>query len=146
MNKDRALIDTNIIVYATDETSIYHLRAKEFLERMLPTKKLVVALQNLTELYSLLTNKKQIPHYLTADEALTILAAIIKGGDYTVITPTNKTPTRLLSLLKQYPAKGAEIHDVHLAAVMTDHHVSTIYTADTSVFKKLKFNAINPFI
>ncbi len=146
MNNSRALVDTNIIVYATDVTSIYHVRAKEFLERMIPAKKLVVALQNLTELYALLTNKKKIPHYLKPSEAERILAAIIHGGDYTIITPTNQTPIRLLSLLKSYPAKGAEVHDVHLAAVMNDHGVSTIYTADTSVFKKLKLNAIDPFV
>ena len=146
MNNDRALVDTNIIVYATDVTSIYHVRAKEFLERMIPAKKLVVALQNLTELYAILTNKKKIPRYLKPSDAEGLLAAIIHGGDYTVITPTRQTPTRLLSLLKACFAKGAEIHDVHLAAVMIDHGVSTIYTADTSVFKKLKLNAVNPFI
>ena len=146
MSNDRALVDTNIIVYATDVTSIYHARAKVFLEHMIPSKKLVVTIQNLTELYALFTNKKKIPRYLTPSEAQRFLAAIMHGGDYTVITPTSQTPMRLLSLLKSYPAKGAEVHDVYLAAVMTDHGVSTIYTADTSVFKKLKLNAINPFV
>lgn len=146
MNNDRSLVDTNIIVYATDTTSIYHARAKKFLERMILSKKLVVALQNITELYSLLTNKKKIPHYLKPNDAERVLDTIVNSGDYTVITPTSQTPMRLLSLLKRYPAKGAEVHDVHLAAIMIDHHISTIYTADTKIFKKVGLTAINPFV
>lgn len=146
MNSDRALVDTNIIVYAMDVTSIYHARAKAFLERTIPSKKLVVALQNLTELYALLTNKKKIPRYLTPSEAERILVSIINGGDFTVITPTSRTPVRLLSLLKAYPVKGADVHDIHLGAVMIDHHISTIYTADTKIFKKLGLTAINPLV
>lgn len=146
MNSDRAIVDTNIIVYAMDVTSMYHVRAKAFLQRMIHTKKLVVALQNLTELYALLTNKKKIPHFLTPSETQRILATIINGGDYTVITPTSHTPQQLLTLLKSYSVKGAEVHDMHLAAVMIDHQISTIYTADTKIFKKVGLTAINPLV
>lgn len=146
MSNGRALVDTNIFVYAMDVSSVYHNRAKKFLEQMIPTQKAVVALQNLTELYSLLTNKRKIAHVLNPKEAQQVLLTIIQGGDFTIITPTNHTAEQLLWILAKFSVKGADIHDVHLGAVMMDHDISTIYTADTRIFKKIGLTAINPLV
>ncbi len=146
MNNQIALVDTNILVYAINSSSPFCLQAQQFLEKTIPSKTLAITTQNLTELYSIVTNKKAFSPPFSSLQAQKILQEILVNKDYQLLLPTRQTPSILLSLLKQYPAKGAEIHDVHLAAVMIDHGVSTIYTADTSVFKRLKLNAINPFI
>lgn len=146
MNSQPALVDTNILAYAFNPLSPFHIQAKRLLEKILPTKTVILSIQNLTELYSVVTSKKAFVRPLTTEQAQTILFEIITNKDFQILFPIHQTPSTLLALLKQFPVKGAEIHDIHLAAVMIDHHISTIYTADTKIFKKIGLTAINPLI
>jgi predicted nucleic acid-binding protein len=146
MNNQLALVDTNILVYAFNPLSPFQKQARLFLEKVLPSKNIVLSIQNLTELYAVMTSKKAFIRPLTASQAQMIISEILFHKDFQILLPTQKTPSTLLDLLKQFPAKGAQIHDIHLAAVMIDHKITTIYTADTTIFKKLGLTAINPLI
>lgn len=141
---DKAVVDTNILIYATNRNSVFHKKAKLFLEQRLPSGSLSITVQNITEFYAIVTNAKRIEEPLNQNRALEVIRTFIESGYFQIITPKNKTAFLLLRLLKNHSIKSAEIHDIHLAAVMIDNNISTIYTADTSIFKKLGLNAINP--
>mgnify|MGYP001564798615 CR=1 FL=1 len=145
MSKQRGLVDTNILIYAANSQSSYHLKAKSFLEKNLPLQNLVLTIQNLVEFYSLITNQKIFSKPFSENKAKDELRKIIDCGLYTIIIPNQNTPRTIMTLLEKYKTKGSEIHDVHLSAVMIDNNIDTIYTADTKIFLRLGLRVINPF-
>ena len=55
-------IDTNILVYSLNSESIYHEKAKEFINNLSKKRILgVITWQNLSELYAVATDKKRFP-------------------------------------------------------------------------------------
>lgn len=138
------LIDTNILIYAIDESSFYHNSAHLFLEKIVAKETIFLTLQNFTEFYAIVTNPKRVNTPLTQNEAVKTIVQFIQLNLFHIIIPKQKTLETIINLLLKYRIRPSEIHDVHLAAVMLDNHIRTIYTADTSVFIKLGLNAVNP--
>lgn len=141
---DKTAVDTNILIYATNRNSIFHKKAKLFLEKSLPSKTLSLTTQNIAEFYAIITNGKIIEKPLNQNQAIKVIQAFIKSGYFQIITPKNTTLFLLLQLLKRYSVKSREIHDLHLAATLIDNGIKTIYTADVTVFKRLGLSAVNP--
>jgi len=141
---NKVLVDTNILVYATNKNSIFHQKAKSFLEKELPSYSLCLSLQNLIEFYAIITNPKKIEKPLSQNQAILVIQKFIESDYFQIIAPKDKTIFLLLNFLKRYKVKSLEIYDLHLAATMKDNNISIIYTADTNIFKKLGFRAINP--
>ena len=144
MNNKLALIDTNILIYASDESSIFQDKARRFLEKKLPFKNLCLTIQNLTEFYAIVTNPKRVKNSLNQNQALKTIKSYLDSGLFQIIIPKPTTVIRITDLLGKYLIKDKEIHDLHLAAVMMDNGVKTIYTADTKIFNRLGLRAINP--
>lgn len=143
MNK-KSLIDTNILIYATDEDSFYYNSSSNFLQSLTKTEQLYLSTQNLTEFYAIVTNSKRVHHPLTQDKAVKIIIQFLKSGIFQMITPKQKAMEIIIKLLIKYKIKSTEIHDINLAAVMIENNIQTIYTADTTVFERVGLNAINP--
>ncbi len=143
MTNDFALVDTNILVYSCNLLSPDFEAAKEFLEESVPEGNLVTSAQNLVEFYSVITDPKTVGHLNDAGLAW---IQVQKWADLfsKILVPQTQTIQTISVLLKKYPVKGAEIHDVHLAATMIDNGVKTIYTADERVFRQWGLKVINP--
>ncbi len=138
-------IDTNILIYALDVSSSFHDKARAFLVSALSNGGIYLTVQNLMELYAIVTNPKRVTSPLTQHEAVNILLYYINSKQVHIITPQQKTAQTIVNLLLKYKIKSSEIHDVHLAAILIDNHIRIIYTADTSVFKRLDLLTVNPF-
>lgn len=141
---DVGLIDTNLLIYAASQTSQFHERSKNFLEETLGSDPFFLSIQNLVEFYSVITSAKQSRKPLEPHQARRKLKRLLESGFYKIIFPLPQTPQTLMTLLSRFRARASEIHDVHLASVMKDNKVDTIYTADTTIFARLGFRAINP--
>lgn len=144
MNSQLVLIDTNILIYASDESSVFQEKARRFLEKKLPFKNLCLTIQNLTEFYAIVTNPKRVKNSLNQNQAIRAIKSYLNSGLFQIIIPKPATVFRITALLDKYLIKNREIHDLHLAAVMMDNEVKTIYTADTKIFNRLGLRAINP--
>ena len=142
-NNYTTLVDTNILVYSHNELSPHYEKSKYFLEENLLGGKLVISLQNLIEYYSVVTNPKNPGHYSDVSLARDQVKRWIRFFPK-VLLPQIQTASTVLTLLEKFPAKGAEVHDVHLAATMIDNGIDTICTADEKIFKKLGLKTINP--
>lgn len=138
------LVDTNILIYASSEGSIYQTKAINFLDQILTEQPVFVALQNLTEFYAIITSPKRVPKPVSPQIALAKIEQMISGGFYRIIVPKQTTPATLLVLLKKHSVGPSEVHDAHLAATMINNGIDTIYTADTKIFSRLGLKATNP--
>jgi predicted nucleic acid-binding protein len=144
MSKQRVLIDTNILVYAFNDKSSQHGESIRFLETNIGAYRYCLAYQNLVEFYSLVTGNKSVDNPLTSQQAAEEVRNYVADGVYEIILPKLSTIKTVGTLLEKYPARGPEIHDVHLAAVMLDNGVDAICTYDSKIFSKLGLKVISP--
>ncbi len=144
MNNSSVLVDTNILLYAHDESSFYHEKAKDFLEKNLPEQNLAISTQNIIEYYSLVTNPKRFSVAISSKAVQDRIGKWLETGFYKIISPTVTTTITLLRILGDLPIKGPDIFDAYLAATAIDNGIDTIYTADAKIFKKLGLKVIDP--
>lgn len=118
-----ATLDVNILVYAADEASSRHLRARALLEH-------VAASPSITYLFwpVLLGYMRLITHPAIVDTPLSPDAALADIAD-----------------LIGRPQIGALIPDAHLVALMREHGVAQIWSNDRDFRKFDAISALNPF-
>jgi len=143
---EMAFIDTNILVYALDSKSPFHLRAIDFVDRASRGElKMRISPQVVGELYATITNPKKASHPLSPNEATDVIKSIWETGNIRKIFPKQETLELTLDLVKRYQLKSLDFFDAQIVATMLDNGVSTIYTVnkdDFAVFEEIK--AINP--
>lgn len=126
----RKLVDTNIIVYALDEESEFHTLAVD----VLSYPKNVVALQNLTETYRVITSKVQFNNPFSAIEAWEKLYIIAENLN--VIYPDEKTFEILGKLAAKYGTTSYQTYDAMLVACMIREGVKCVVTNNPKDFQK----------
>lgn len=58
-----SLLDTNILVYANNEDSPFHIPCKALVEKAINGQfRVAIAIQNLIELYAVITDKRRVEH------------------------------------------------------------------------------------
>lgn len=136
----RTLIDTNILVYAHDSSSSHQKVASDLLERALAGRiEAVVSIQNIAELFSVLTNRKRMKRPFTPREAEGICKLYLAAPEIPKLTPDEKTLSRALELARIYDVSSALFFDCVLAATMESAGVGAIYTENVTDFKKFSF-------
>ncbi len=142
-----AFMDTNILVYALDTESPFHLEAIDFVDRTARGRlKIGISPQVVGELYATITNPKKASHPLSPNEAVHVITPIWEAENIRRIFPKQETLDLTLSLVKRYQLKSLAFFDAQIVATMLDNGITTIYTAneeDFAIFEEIK--ATNPF-
>lgn len=128
---NKILIDTNILIYAIDESSQFHSKAKEIIlseefEKFTTSK-------NLVEFLSVMT-KGENPS-LSPKEAIKVIEnyeSILK-----VIYPTKTSLKNLKNLVQNYQPKGLKIHDFEIISVGLANEISLVATFNEKDFKSV---------
>jgi len=141
-----SLIDTNILVYANNENSPFHSKCKELVEKAvngaIPA---AVSIQNLIELYAVITDKKRVEHPLPPIKAKELLEFYKNNENIHVIVSTSETLTTITELIAKHKPKAQSIFDYLLVATMMDNNIHDIYTVNTDHFIPFSsIKAINP--
>ena len=137
MPDDLALVDTNVLVYAHLPESEQHQASRSLLDRAQAGQvPLCVVSQVLAEFYSIVTNARRVEQPRQPAETLDAIDRLLRMPGMTVLPTPADLLTRLLSLLQQFPAVGAEVFDYQLAAAMLGHGVTRIYTFNTAHFER----------
>ncbi len=140
-------IDTNILVYSLNSESIYHKKAKEFIESLSKEKKWgIITWQNLSELYAVVTDKKRFPGFMTVNQAVMVIEDLLENENIKLILPTTDTNKIFLDLILRNKPRGQKIHDMFLAATLLSNRVCTLITENTKDFsgiKNLKTKTLN---
>ena len=142
-----AFIDTNILVYALDTESPFHLKAIDFVNGTAGGQlKMGISPQVVGELYATITNPKKASRPLSPDEAIHVITSIWEAGNIRRIFPKQETLELTLSLVKRYRLKSLAFFDAQIVATMLDNGITTIYTVNEdglAVFEEIK--VVNPF-
>jgi len=133
-------VDTNILIYAHFPLYPQHARARAFCEGLLAGEAdWCLAWQVVYEYVRLTTHPAVHRRPLTIAQALEDLDPYLRADRTHLLLPTEQHYPVLQAVASAHPrARGNFIHDLHYAALLREHGVRTIYTADSD-FKKFDF-------
>lgn len=143
----RTLIDTNILVYAHDSSSPYQELAAKLLKNALAGRlDAVVSIQNIAELFSVLTNAKRVRKPLSSQETTRICKLYLVTAEIPKLIPNERTMQRALELASELDIRSGDFYDCLLAATMEHYDVKRIYTENISDFERFSFvESVYPF-
>jgi len=142
MNDEPPLIDTNILVYAFDETEPEKkAKCKKIVEKILRGEtKAIVSNQILAEFYNALTKKIEKP--IESEKALKIVQSFLRAGNIAKIDYTSKTVEKAI---KKTMGHKAHFWDSLIAETMLENQVFEILTENEKDFSKIgQIKAVNP--
>lgn len=135
------IADVNLLIYAYDETSAHHPRARAWLQDQLSgSETFAFAWIGLLAFVRLATNPRVFRDPLTANEALDLVDAWIAQPCVTVLHPGQRHSTVLRELLEPLGTAGNLTSDAHLAALAIEHGAELCSAdADFSRFPGLRW-------
>jgi predicted nucleic acid-binding protein len=140
MTKTRIFLDTNVLVYAHDTASQYHVDSANLLAKII--KELwqgVLAEQTLIELYRILTNRMAMRNApLSSAQAHRLIYDVYWVEQFQIIYPTESTLQKTLELAEQRNVVSAKIFDLRLAAVALSAKVDSFTTYNVKDFQDIE--------
>jgi toxin-antitoxin system PIN domain toxin len=135
------LPDLNLLLYAVDEASPHHDRAKRWLESTLSgTEQVGLAWSVLLGFVRISTNPVAFSQPLTAGDALDFVDAWLAQPVATVVHPTSQHATVLRRILEPLGTAGNLTTDAHLATLAIEHGAELLSRdADFSRFEGLRW-------
>lgn len=139
------VIDTNVLVYAVHQTAPQHAAARAFVEERRSKGGFCVTWSILYEWLRVVTHPRVFSRPLVPAEARRFVLSLALDPAVDILEHTGNHARVLDEVLTDLPhLRGNLMHDAHIAALMKEHGVSTIATADQHfrLFTFLKI--INP--
>lgn len=133
---DPLLLDSNILVYAHNEDSLFHSQAIKLVTEVIRGEIFgSLASQNLLEFYSVITDKKRLSNPISPKLASELVNQYLLSS-FEIIYPNLNTNKIMVELLKKNGFKDGRVFDVFLIATMLSNNISRIATANVDDFKK----------
>ncbi|MBI2336333.1 MAG: PIN domain-containing protein [Deltaproteobacteria bacterium] len=145
----KAFIDTNLFVYATYSSFPEHSKAKDFLKNCLQENDLWYFSWGVIYEYLRVVTHPQLfkGQTLTLEAALQNVVFFSSAPNITILAETEDHLTYLRDLSKwNFRLVGNLIHDAHHVALMREHDISIIYTADSDLHRFPKIKVVNPLL
>jgi toxin-antitoxin system PIN domain toxin len=125
------LVDTNLLVYAVYEESPHHQAARAFVEKHRRSGGFCVTWSILYEWLRVVTHPRVFSRPLDPSRAVAFIETLVDDPKVDVLLETDRHPRFMVEVLSSAPPlRGNMYHDAHIAALMREHGVGTIATAD----------------
>ena len=141
-----ATLDTNVLIYASDESSSFHVRALELLETLATGPQLVYVFWPVALSYLRISTHQAIfQKPLSAAEAVSNVDDLVSrphvrtGGEADRFWDTYREVTSGVAV------RGNLVPDAHIVALMRQHGVSTIWSHDRDFLKFQGIKVRDPF-
>ena len=141
-----AVLDTNILVYAADETSEFHVASKALRDwGMQGDIPVAVSPQILFEFFAVVTNPRRVTQPRSPQEAREEMEKYLNATTIRKIYPGEDIIHRVLMLLQQHPQiTRQDIFDCTLVAIMQTNGVRRIYTYNRQHFTFADLEVLTP--
>ena len=132
-------IDVNILLYASDQSSKLNAKAASFLTECAHSREVFcMAWVTLMSYLRIATHPSIFEYPLAPDEATRNVGALLALPHCRVIGEEDRFWDRYQEITAQVPTRGNLVPDGHLAAILNEHGVTTLYTHDRD-FRKFDF-------
>ena len=141
-----AAADVNVLLYASDRDSPFHDRAVHFLSDRATTLDLFyLAWPTLMGYLRIATHPGIFAHPLSAAEATRNVNALVGLPHVRLLADEDGFWEVYQDIVRNWPARGNQVPDAHLASLLRQHGVGTLYTSDAD-FRRFDFlRVVNPF-
>lgn len=143
----RACIDTNLFVYATYPAFKEHRAAYAFLKASRQSSDaFVITWKIIYEYLRVVTHRKFFPEAaLNLEQARLNVLRFCSAKNVAILQETDDHWDALEAVTKDVgKARGNLVHDCHTAALMREHEVKRIYTADVDFRLFTGIETVNP--
>jgi len=132
-------IDVNILLYASDEASPLHGGASSFLQNCARGREVFcVAWLTVMSYLRIATHPSIFERPLAPGEAMRNIGSLLALPQCRVIGEEEGFLDVYQEITREVPTRGNLVPDAHLAAVLSQHGVVTLYTHDRD-FRKFGF-------
>ena len=139
-------LDVNLLLYASDESSPYHSQATRHLARLAAGPRLVYLFWPTIMAYlRIATHPAVFEHPLSADQAVDNIDRLLNRPHVRTTSEQESFWSTYRRLAQDVSARGNLVPDTHLAALMAENGVRTIWTRDRDFRKFREIEAVDPF-
>jgi len=140
-------IDVNILLYASDESSPLHARAKAFLESCTQGHEVFcLAWVSIMSYMRMATHPRIFANPLSHDQAARNVEALLSAAHCRRIGEEDGFWELYRDVTSAVPTKGNLVPDAQLAALMRQHGMVTLYTHDRDFHKFPDIEVRDPLV
>lgn len=140
------VVDTNILVYAANRDCPEHRRCLDLVERSRNQAKAWYATWGI--LYGfmrIITHPRVLARPWQLSNAWAFVEALLACPSFCILGETDRHASVLSEIIKELPdSAGNIISDLHVAALMREHGIATIYTRDVDFHRFPFLRVIDP--
>ncbi|MGH9189175.1 MAG: TA system VapC family ribonuclease toxin [Acidimicrobiales bacterium] len=141
-----ATLDVNILVYAADETSSRHARARALLEHVATSPSITYLFWPVLLGYMrIITHPAIVEAPLSPEAALADIDDLIGRPQIVVAGEGARFWGGFQSIARSVQPRGALVPDAHVVALMREHGVGEVWSNDRDFRKFDGISALNPF-
>jgi len=138
------LVDANLLLFATDETSVFHTRARVWLtEQLNGARRVGFPWQTLAAFLRIATHPRVYADPLAPDAAWKRVLDWLASDVSWIPAPGPRHVELLGQLLTRHSVGGNLVPDAQLAALALEHGL-TVYSADTDFARFVEVRWENP--
>ena len=140
------VVDTNLLIHAAIREFIDHGRASKLVAEWKSSSVPWFITWSITyEFMRVVTHRSVFSHPLSFTDAWSFIENLQASPSFGILVETDHHAEVVRDLTREYPRmSGNRLHDLHIAALMREHGVVEIRTADTD-FHQFKFlRVVNP--
>lgn len=142
------VVDTNLLIYAVNPDSPEHERAREAVEAWRRGDRSWFLTWGIVyEFLRVATHPTVFPRPLNLPTAAKWLAALLESPVAGLLVETERHSEVLEELISLHPRlAGNPVHDLHTAALMKEHGIAEIRTADVDFHQFAFLRVVNPLV
>jgi len=142
-----AAIDVNVLLFASDSASPLHERAAEFLEQCAAGPDvLYLAWSTVLSYLRISTHPAIFANPLQPEEAARNAEMLLRLPHVRALAEEDGFWDLYREVTKKMPTRGNDVPDAHLATLLRQHGVTTLFTNDRD-FRKFDFLKVrDPFV
>ena len=139
-------LDVNVLLYASDRSSDRHLRARRFVESCAAGPEILcLTWPTLMSYLRIATHPRIFSAPLSPQEALGNISALIGLPHVRAVSELNGFVDAYKHVASETPVRGNLVPDAHIAAILFQHGIRTLYSNDSDFRKFPSLDLRDPF-
>lgn len=139
-------LDVNVLLYASDRSSQRHQKARRFLDACAAGPEILcLAWPTLMSYLRIATHPRIFAAPLSPDEALANISALLALPHTRPVAELDGFIEAYRHVTGEVPVRGNLVPDAHIAAILLQHGVRTLYSHDRDFKKFPSLDLKDPF-
>jgi uncharacterized protein len=139
-------LDVNVLLYASDRSSDHHPRARRFVESCAAGPEILcLTWPTLMSYLRIATHPRIFSAPLSPDDALRNVSALLGLSHVRAVSELDGFVEAYRHVAGGAPVRGNLVPDAHVAAILFQHGVRTLYSSDRDFRKFQSLDVRDPF-